>query len=464
MIGTKQKPLDILLNKVFHAIETEDTAKLISITEKIDKISPYEFFEQAKKIDNHRFFWSNTSDCFTMVGAGRATTLRATHDVYDQIEQQWKEIIGQSFISDPYRQAGTGPVVLGGFPFDPLEVSDGLWHDFEGSAFTLPAYVLVQNKEASFLTINIFIDLASDSQSIYQQIKQQLYYLLAPVSYSTEQANIQTTKEKKPEKWRDLVQKATLAINEGKAAKIVLARDMDVLFETSPNITMALESLVDTQVSSFVFAYEQGESCFIGATPERLVRIEQEQLFSACLAGTAPRGQTPEEDEKIAVDLLQDKKNREEHNYVVQMIKSAVSNACTMVKVPNEPVIYPLKNLQHLYTPVSATLKQGYTILDIVKHLHPTPALGGLPRKASMDFIRSYEPLERGWYGGPIGWFDAHQNGEFAVAIRSGLITGKQVKLFAGCGVVKDSDPSAEYRETKMKFAPMLNALGGNTE
>src|SRR5699024_8770370 len=110
----------------------------------------------------------------------------------------------------------------------------------------------------------------------------------------------------------------------------------------------------------------------------------------------------------------------------------------------NEPVIYPLKNLQHLYTPVTATLKDKYSIFDIIEQLHPTPALGGTPTKESLAFIREHEKLDRGWYGAPIGWLDSNQNGEFAVAIRSGLIQGDEASLFAGCCGVKDYDVVAE--------------------
>ena len=104
--------------------------------------------------------------------------------------------------------------------------------------------------------------------------------------------------------------------------------------------------------------------------------------------------------------------------------------------------------IHHLYTPVKAELKDGFNILDIVDRLHPTPALGGVPKQTSLAFIRNYEPMDRGWYGAPIGWMDSQQNGEFVVAIRSGLIRGREATLFAGCGIMEDSDPKMEYEET----------------
>src|SRR5699024_10102249 len=123
-----------------------------------------------------------------------------------------------------------------------------------------------------------------------------------------------------------------------------------------------------------------------------------------CLAGTAPRGKTRKDDEKLADELLHDEKNLEEHAYVVQMIKDSIEQYCEDIDIPEEPVIYPLRNLQHLYTPVKANLKNGHSVFDIVKKLHPTPALGGLPRDKALQFIRNEEYLDRGWYGAPIGW------------------------------------------------------------
>ena len=146
------------------------------------------------------------------------------------------------------------------------------------------------------------------------------------------------------------------------------------------------------------------------------------------------------------------------------MIKEAVLKTCTNVNIPNEPVLHPLKNLQHLYTPVTGTLKDEYSIFDCLKDLHPTPALGGTPTEDSLAYIREHELLDRGWYGAPIGWVDSNQNGEFAVAIRSGLIQGDEASLFAGCGVLADSDPEMEFEETRIKMLPMLNVLGGKQE
>lgn len=288
--------------------------------------------------------------------------------------------------------------------------------------------------------------------------------LLSAESRRLNDASVLKKSEIEPAQWKKTVTKAREEIRKGHAKKIVLAREMRLQLDRSVEPSLVLKGLYHSQPNSYIFAFEHQNDCFIGATPERLVRVEGEKVLSTCLAGTAPRGKTEEEDEKIADHLFNDHKNREEHHYVVQMIKKSIDKYCAEIDIPAQPVVYPLKNLQHLYTPVKATMKKGYSIFDFVKELHPTPALGGEPRQTSLKFIRENELLDRGWYGSPVGWIDSNGNGEFAVAIRSGLIQQDEASLFAGCGVMKDSDPEMEYEETNVKFLPMLNVLEGYNE
>jgi menaquinone-specific isochorismate synthase len=163
----------------------------------------------------------------------------------------------------------------------------------------------------------------------------------------------------------------------------------------------------------------------------------------------------------LGEQLLADRKNRMEHQFVVQMIKEALEESCEDVILPDKPQLMKLRNIQHLYTPVVGKCKEDASLLLLVERLHPTPALGGLPKKAAIEKIRHVEELDRGLYGGPLGWMDYRGNGEFAVSIRSGLIQGKEASLFAGCGIVADSNSESEFSETSLKFRPMLTALGG---
>lgn len=160
--------------------------------------------------------------------------------------------------------------------------------------------------------------------------------------------------------------------------------------------------------------------------------------------------------------LLSDQKNLSEHGFVVSMIRQVLEPFCNGLNVPDEPVLMRMRDIQHLYTPVTGTVKdKDTTLFQLVKALHPTPALGGIPRQPAMEAIRLLEKMDRGLYGAPIGWVDYRGSGEFCVGIRSGLLKEDRASLYAGCGVVKESEPEEEYKETSVKFTPMLRALGG---
>ncbi|WP_067725662.1 isochorismate synthase [Oceanobacillus damuensis] len=461
MIETKDKQVSALLSEAIQLVKAEDECKLVSITKKIQKTDPLHFFDAAKHIGGNRAFWTSSTQQLWLAGAGEAHQMTADHLRFEATEKQWNSLLCEAFVHNPYEVPGTGLVALGGMSFDPEKGTTNLWNKFKPSHFTIPAFLLTKYNEGYYLTINIYVKKNDHANQLADELMQTEEKLLASRERSMDQLIVTGEKEIDPGKWKGSVRKATEEIARGEMEKIVLAREIRLQFNKKADITTVLSNLLKTQQNSYIFAYEIEDDCFVGATPERLVKLEGKALLSTCLAGTAPRGDSVEHDLELSKELMNDKKNRQEHDFVVKMIKRAIEDCCTEVTIPDEPVIYPLKNLQHLYTPVTGHLKDGYSLFDIIKQLHPTPALGGTPRKESLAFIRKHELLDRGWYGAPIGWMDSNQNGEFAVAIRSALVQGDEASLFAGCGVVKDSDPESEYEETKIKLLPMLSVLGG---
>jgi len=160
--------------------------------------------------------------------------------------------------------------------------------------------------------------------------------------------------------------------------------------------------------------------------------------------------------------LLKNPKDRLEHAVVVDMLREVISEACDDVTTAVGPTLLKVANIQHLETALAGRLRERLSILELAGRLHPTPAVGGLPRDRALGWMREHEELERGWYAGPVGWIDRRGEGEFAVAIRSALMHGNRARLFAGCGIVADSDPDQEYAESWLKLRPMLSALGVN--
>jgi menaquinone-specific isochorismate synthase len=462
MVDLKTDRLEEAFSEAIRNVKDQDKPQLVSITEQIDERDPLLFFEAAKHTELDRIFWKHTMDSFCIVGAGNVCEITADRERYHATEESWNRLKEEAVIQNPYKAAGTGLLALGGMAFDPQERQSKLWEDFPVSSFIVPEYMLTENGSTYYFTVNVMVHKDDHPLQLAQGCLNMKNELLNNDPQFGKGAAISMKREIAAKQWKDSVHLATEQIKEKKAKKIVLARELRVSLTKEAEIAVLLKALISMQPNSYVFAFERGSNCFVGATPERLVKVERQHVLSTCLAGTAPRGETEAADAKISEELLNDQKNREEHDFVVQMIKSAIKDCCADIEIPETPVVYPLKNLQHLYTPVTATLKKDCSIFDLVARLHPTPALGGTPTEKALRFMREHEPLPRGWYGAPIGWLDSNGNGEFAVAIRSGLIQGDEVSLFAGCGVVKDSDIEAEYEETNIKFLPMLSALEGD--
>jgi menaquinone-specific isochorismate synthase len=213
-----------------------------------------------------------------------------------------------------------------------------------------------------------------------------------------------------------------------------------------------------------VFAVRSGESCFVGATPEMLVSLRGRRVRADCLAGTARRGATPEEDERIGAALLADEKERREHAIVARGIGESLAPFASNVHHPEAPGLRRMANVQHLHTPIEATTDGDRHVLELVEALHPTAATAGLPKADALALIREQEPFSRGWYAGAIGWIDADGGGEFAVALRSGLLREDVATLYAGCGIVTGSQAEREWGESEMKLAAMLYALNATPE
>ncbi|KGX86746.1 isochorismate synthase [Pontibacillus litoralis JSM 072002] len=445
------------LHDVMENIKPVMQKQLVSITTKVDNANSFAFYQAGTTNQGTRFYWASADRTLTLVGIGETVAFESDDNGFDAVHHSFGQLLENAAIYNDYEASGTGPIAFGGFAFDPLKEGSVTWGDFPNSSMVIPTYLLTIVHQESYLTINALVE---PGESLEPYIAQSVQFMES--TFQREQMPYLIQQEEvAPEEWKQIVKDATEDIKRGVIDKVVLAREMIATFSENIPISSLLNVLSEQQHQSYIFAFERGMSCFVGSTPERLVKVEQRSLLSTCLAGTISRGQTQEEDEQLGSYLLHDEKNLQEHDFVVQMIKQAVELCCDDVVVPDGPILYPLRNLQHLYTPVKGKLQQGYTILDVVQRLHPTPALGGYPVEASIEFIRDKEPFHRGWYAAPIGWFDPKDNGEFAVAIRSALLYQNQATLFAGCGVVEDSQPEVEYEETAIKFSPMLQALGG---
>jgi menaquinone-specific isochorismate synthase len=438
---------------------------LISEVHKMDTINPLSFFYTGKeRFLGERFFWKDPLDEIILIGLGISKQIQSDQatDRFFHVEKEWQDFLMDSLIYNPYTEDGIGPVMFGGFSFDPLKEKTNLWSKYADSLFHIPKYMLSIIKGKTFLTTNV-VCTPNDDVSLFKKVTEERKQILSSLNDidMAKTVKLMETIEISPEKWKDSVDEIVKDLKVGPLKKVVLARELRLIFDNVVSAEEVLSRLFNQQRNSFIFVFESNGDCFIGASPERLVKKQGKDVFSTCLAGSIPRGKTDEEDEFLGNQLLNDQKNLIEHGFVVEMIKEALEEYCDELILPDKPQLMKIRDIQHLYTPVIGKCHKDTSLLLLVERLHPTPALGGLPKKAAVEKIRRVEELDRGFYAAPLGWVDYQRNGEFAVSIRSGLIQGKEVSLFAGCGVVADSNSESEYLETGLKFRPMLRALGG---
>ncbi|WP_245920697.1 isochorismate synthase [Melghirimyces profundicolus] len=442
----------------------ENRPVLVSRTAGIPSLDPLSFFASGARW-GARNFWSDPDRELTLVGVGAAWRAEAVpmEDRYRAVEREWEELLANAVREPADPPRGAGPLLLGGFSFDPLRTETPLWEGFSEASFILPRFMLSVRKERCLLTVNARVEPGDDPEEMAEALaeeEEELIRTAATLSVAPSPSSYDAF-EVEPERWKESVSEAARHIREENLEKVVLARELRLRSEEPFAAAVILKRLQQRQPGSFLFAMERSDACFLGASPERLVKKDDDRLYSTCLAGTAARGATPEEDRKRGEELLADPKNREEHAVVVHMIAEAFREGCGEVRVPDTPTLYRVRDVQHLFTPVEGRSKPDTTLLAMVRRLHPTPAMGGYPQQAALDRIRETEGMDRGWYAAPLGWLDFRGDGEFICGIRSGLLRGRTASLFAGCGIVGDSDPDSEYEETRMKFRPMLSALGG---
>lgn len=258
------------------------------------------------------------------------------------------------------------------------------------------------------------------------------------------------------------VAQALAEITRGDYQKVVLARALKYTTAEAFHPMGVLNHLRQRYPDCYSFSIANGGGqSFIGASPERLVRVSGGRMHTTALAGSAARGESASEDATLAQGLLHSEKDLREHRLVLDSIIGRVADLGLRLEHAAQPRLLGLANVHHLHTPISANLPAGVHILDLVARLHPTPAVGGAPQAPALAAMRRLETFPRGLYAGPQGWVDHQGGGEFFVGIRSALIDGRTATAYAGAGIVAGSEPEKEFAETELKFKALIEALTG---
>jgi salicylate biosynthesis isochorismate synthase/menaquinone-specific isochorismate synthase len=264
-----------------------------------------------------------------------------------------------------------------------------------------------------------------------------------------------------PSHYEEAVARAVARIRAGELEKIVLARDVEVRAPAAHDPAAVLGLLREEFPACYVFAVGRGDAVFLAASPELLIRREGQRASTVALAGSTRRSADPAVDDHLGEQLLHSDKDRHENAIVARRIARLLAPHSVWVTAAPEPGLVRVANIQHLGAPIRAQLASPIGAVELAGLLHPTPAVGGEPRSLAEPLIPALEGLDRGWYAGPVGWTDAVGDGEFCVALRCALLRDRVAHLYAGCGIVRDSDPAAELAETEVKLQALLPALAG---
>jgi isochorismate synthase len=409
--------------------------------------------------------WLQPESGLALVAIGEAWATRPSGEERFRVASAaWQALLEDAVVGPGDVPRMAGPLLIGGFAFDETAVPSTTWEGFESGCLVLPALLLAITPGGAWLTASIVLEPGGEAAEANVRSLQAAWASLVeaparPVSAAQPSLRLRS---QLPDQhgWGDSVVRLAGAVGRGRLDKAVLSRQVVLEASSAIDVTAVLRHLESSAPEATIFAFSRGSRTFVGATPERLVSLEGRMVRTMAMAGSARRGDSSARDDALAASLLASDKEREEHAVVVAMLREALSPVVEDLAIPPVPEVVRFRHVQHLLTPVSARLSAGHDVLGLVERLHPTPAVGGAPRELALELIAEEEPHARGWYAGPLGWVNRHGEGEFMVALRSGVVEGERATLYAGCGIVADSDPEREWDESAAKLQALGSALG----
>jgi len=453
------------INEAFSLSEKHNKEILFSYTFRIDTDDLLPFVTHPSDRQHLRFYWQQASKGISMAGLNSIWSRDYNNEKFhDQIKVDIEKIFSQSIsISDNIL---AGPRLIGGHAFSIDSKSDETWKNFPRSRFFLPECLATLDDDGAWLTLSKFINSSMSIENFHDKLLQLCthYQNRMPVTLpSVTQVNVDKFRDIPSKKdWNKTICSVLEEIRPGEIEKVVISRSHQIKVSDKFSVSSALQILRNSYPSctTFMFGFPN-QGIFFGSSPERLIKMKNDFIKTEALAGTQPRGKNMEEDRLLSETLFNSHKENEEHRFVVDQIKRNLDPIVKELNLSNNPEIMKLTNVQHLKTPITGYLKKDGHILDLVKKLHPTPAIAGTPTDKAIKIIQEQEKTDRGWYSGPIGWFDQFGNGEFNVALRSALIKKGVAYIFVGGGIVSESIPQKEWEETELKLHPILSALSG---
>ena len=406
-----------------------------------------------KQPEPNKVFWSDREHAFAVAGIGSASTKtgRSARGVDGLFEEMRSEL---SSTHDDLR-------FYGGFRFDVGTAGESKWGPFGTYHFVVPQFELGIKGGDHYLACNVILPDTALDPALADRLLTRLERMeVTGAPYEVEVPEV-IGRSDTPDLpgWCASVRDLLDAFETGSLEKVVLARETNFTLSGQADPVELLQVLMRNTSYSYHYLFQpEAGSGFIGASPERLYKREGVSLESEALAGTCPRGSSRQDDARLGEELMTSDKERQEHRYVLDSIRELFEDRCESVPGGHEVGLLILRHCQHLLTHIEGTLKSPDCDAELLSGFHPTPAVGGMPRDEALERIRTVEPFERGWYTGPVGWV-GHDATEFAVAIRSALVCGNQLSVYAGAGIVPGSEPQDEWDELENKIADFWSIL-----
>jgi salicylate biosynthesis isochorismate synthase/menaquinone-specific isochorismate synthase len=381
---------------------------------------------------------------------------------FERLAERWRVLAAAAASDPPPGPPGSGLIAAGGFAFADGGAAAPHWAGFAPASLVVPELAFARSGDELWCTVAVAARPDDLADELLARVQTRLGGLrAAPLPlhdpHPTERCVVASTSS--PEHYEAAVARASEMIRAGVLAKIVLAREVSVHAPEPHDVAAAFGVLREAFGGCFVFAVGRGDGVFLAASPELLIRREGLRASTLALAGSTGRSADPAVDDHLGERMLRSEKDRGEHAIVAERIVTALRPLSVWVAAADEPEVVKIANIQHLATPIRAQLARPVGAIELAGLLHPTPAVGGAPDAVALPLIPALEGIDRGWYAGPVGWCDANGDGEFCVALRCALVRGAEARLYAGVGVVGDSDPASELAETEIKLGALLPVL-----
>ncbi len=438
-------------------------ANIVSLSLPLPKIDPLAALEQLSQPDAAHFYWEHPTEEIAIAALQPIVQLKVNGgDRFTQAQQFISKALQRTVTVGETALPLAGPHFFCSFTF-----FEQPYHEpqrFPAATIFLPQWQVACVRGQGVFVANFLLDSASNLQHLTDLAWQTWQGLRGRRSNRTQPDSALHILPMPALRHQTRFLKSAEAIieqiHQGHLEKLVLAETLDVTTAAPLPRFATLDKLRDRYADCQIFSVQdsQGQG-FIGASPERLLQVQERWLTADALAGSAPRGQTLQEDGLLGKQLLESTKDIHEHQVVLSFIQKRLQQFGVDPQSTSPAHLLQLPNIQHLRTLISAELPKSLPILEVLAALHPTPAVAGMPQACVEQYLQSYEPFDRHLYAAPLGWVDYRGNGRFTVGIRSALVQGNHLRLYAGAGIVAGSNPYKEWAEVRLKLQTLLQAL-----